>query len=256
MSPARPAVRKKALVVYAASFIAVAQLRQQFPSTLGAASSLRPLRQGDLATLQRLVDSMRHTGPPNERAFAARAAGNLALLHGRLRERNTLVDAVPLSLPSIGQPGPIDEVIIELSLTGPSPRLAARLDSAIAKTISTAVPITDRPYFQAATALARVGSADKARAMLARYRAEVTDTALRRQQQAELHETLGEVALAEHKPPEALAEFRKGDVGVRRRAGERMRPCLAFNLARAFDAAASRTRRRRCSSDTSARRTG
>ena len=91
----------------------VERLRQRFPSYAALRQPYLLFAKGDLATLQRLVDSMRQSGPPNERVFATRAAANLALLHGRLRERNALLDGVPLSLPSIGQPHPIDEVIID-----------------------------------------------------------------------------------------------------------------------------------------------
>ena len=215
----------------------VEQLRQQFPSYAALRQPYVLFAKGDLTALQRLVDSMRQNGPPNERAFAAHAAANLSLLHGRLRERNTLLDGVPLSLPSIGQPGPIDEVIIESSVAGPSPRLAARLDSVIAKAIAPTVPITDRPYLAAAGALARLGNAKAARAMLERYRAEVSDTALRRDAAAAMHAALGELALAEQNPKQAVVEFRRSDTSYDGKPVDECAPCVSFQLGRAFDAA-------------------
>jgi tetratricopeptide (TPR) repeat protein len=215
----------------------VEQLRRQYPSYAALRHPFVLFAKGDLVTLQRLVDSMRHTGPPNERAFGSRAAANLALLHGRLTERTALLAGVPLSLPSIGQPSPIDEIIIESSLTGPSPRLAARLDSAIARTISPAVPVTDRPYLTAAGALARLGNAAAARAMLARYRVEVSDTALRREAETSLHAALGEIALAERNATQAIAEFRRSDTTYDRKPVDECAACVSFHLGRAFDAA-------------------
>ena len=215
----------------------VEQLRKRFPSYAALRQPYLLFAKGDLATVQRLVDSMRHSGPPNERAFAAHAAANLALLHGRLRERTALLDGVPPSLPSIGQPSPIDEVVIESSVTGPTPRLAARLDSAIAKAISPAVPITDRPYLAAAGALARLGNATAARAMLDRYRADVSDTALRRDEAAAMHAVLGEVALAERNASQAVAEFRRSDTTYDGKPVDECAPCVSFQLGRAFDVA-------------------
>ena len=215
----------------------VEHLRQRFPSYAALRQPYLLFAKGDLATLQRLVDSMRQSGPPNERAFSARAAANLALLHGRLRERNALLDGVPLSLPSIGQPHPIDEVIIESSIVGPSPRLAARLDSVIAKAISPAVPVADRPYLAAASALARLGNAPAARAMLDRYRVEVSDTALRRDATAAMHAALGELALAERNAKQAVAEFHRSDTAYDGKPVDECAPCVSFQLGRAFDAA-------------------
>src|SRR6185503_19739321 len=110
-------------------------------------------------------------------------------------------------------------------------------DSAIALVPFRELPMIDRPYLGAAAALARAGNAEKARAMLARYRSEMTDTSIRRVQEAELHRTLAEIALAEGKPLDAVTEFRRGDVGYDGAPADECAPCLPFNLARAYDAA-------------------
>ena len=80
-------------------------------------------------------------------------------------------------------------------------------------------------------------NAAKARAMLARYRSEITDTTLRRAQEADEHVAAGYVALAEGKPQDAIVEFRRGDVGYDGKPASECAPCLPLNLARAFDAA-------------------
>jgi hypothetical protein len=97
--------------------------------------------------------------------------------------------------------------------------------------------MVDRPYLFSAVVLARAGNAAKARAMIARYRTEMTDTSIRRAQEAELHSALGEIALADRKPLDALVEFRRGDVGYDGLPASECAPCLPFDLARAFDAA-------------------
>jgi tetratricopeptide (TPR) repeat protein len=99
------------------------------------------------------------------------------------------------------------------------------------------LPMIDRPYLFAAGMLARVGKPEKARAMLARYRAEMTDTSIARIDAPRVHSTLAEIALASGKAREALDEFRRGDVGFDGAPVDECTPCLAFDLARAYDAA-------------------
>ena len=139
-----------------------------------------------------------------------------------------------------GAPLPDDslyEIWLDVMVRGPSASLNARLDSAIAAVPFLELPMVDRPYLFSAVVLARAGNATKARAMIARYRTEMTDTSIRRAQEAELHSALGEIALADRKPLDALVEFRRGDVGYDGLPASECAPCLPFNLARAFDAA-------------------
>src|SRR5207244_2955723 len=77
----------------------------------------------------------------------------------------------------------------------------------------------------------------KPRAIPAAYRSQVTDTARLRIDAADLHNALGDIALAENKASEALIEFRRGDVGYDGQPARECAPCLELNLARAFDAA-------------------
>jgi len=136
----------------------------------------------------------------------------------------------------LGQPSPEGE-IGEIAIKGPTPADVARLDSAIAAVPFRDLPMIDRPYLDAAGALARAGNAEKARAMVTRYRSEMTDTSIRRVQEPELHRTLAEIALAEGKPLDAVTEFRRGDVAYDGGPVDECAPCLPFDLARAYDAA-------------------
>ena len=120
---------------------------------------------------------------------------------------------------------------------GDAVRAAQRIDQALARTPLDDVLVADRPYFDIATAYARAARPDKAQSIIARYRAEIADTALLRLQDYQLHDALGEIALAQNKPRDALAEFRKGDVAYDGQPATECAPCSEFNLARAFDAA-------------------
>jgi tetratricopeptide (TPR) repeat protein len=112
-----------------------------------------------------------------------------------------------------------------------------RLDRLLADFPIRDIAPPDRPYFLASSIYAIAGRPDKARQLMQRYRAEVTDTALRRLQTAASHVPLGEIALAERRPLDAIAEFRAADRDYDGHPASDCAPCVAFNLARAFDAA-------------------
>jgi len=95
--------------------------------------------------------------------------------------------------------------------------------------------VSDRPYFDLATVYARAGAPAQARALIARYDADVRDTSLVRQDQPARHSALGEVALAEDKPADAIREFRLADVDPADGAPVDCAICLDINLARAYD---------------------
>jgi len=120
---------------------------------------------------------------------------------------------------------------------GATPALAARVDSVVDHIPYRELPMIDRPYLFAAGMLARVGKPAKARAMLERYRVEMTDTSIARVQANQVHYALGEIALASGKPRDALEEFRRADIGYDGAPADECAPCLPFDLARAYDAA-------------------
>ncbi|MDX2120920.1 MAG: hypothetical protein SF070_07590, partial [Gemmatimonadota bacterium] len=94
----------------------------------------------------------------------------------------------------------------------------------------------DRPYFWAATMLARAGKPERARQVLARFRVESPAEAAAAGTQRDLAAVHGAIALAEGKPAEALQQFRASDL---REDGAPIQceACSSFDLARAFDQA-------------------
>jgi eukaryotic-like serine/threonine-protein kinase len=193
--------------------------------------------QGDNRLIHSLTDSLMQAGGGVRRRLALDGAKSLAVEDGRLRDYATLDKETR----SFAPPDPrweIGDVALEVSVKGPSPTAVARLDSAIAHVPFRDLPMIDRPYLFAAGALARAGNADKARAMIGKYRSEMTDTSIRRVQEAELHSVLGEIALADGKPRDALAEFRRSEIGYDGAPADECAACLFFDLGRAYDAAA------------------
>jgi tetratricopeptide (TPR) repeat protein/TolB-like protein len=193
--------------------------------------------KGDYAAVRTTADSlMKRGGEPRVRGglIWTRIMG---LLDGRLRDYDRARAEQGFPRLAAQSDDGIFDVALELSVKGPSPALAARLDSVIAAVPFRTLPLVDQPYLSAATALARIGSPEKAKAMIARYRTEMTDTLIARQQQPDFHDALGEIALATGNTREALAEFRRGDVAFDGFPANECAPCLAFDLGRVFDAA-------------------
>ena len=192
---------------------------------------------GDMRTVRRVSDSLLHAGPEARRRGAWEFALGVAFLDGRLRAAAALRAERPASTRSGRPDEDLNYAMLAVGVMGATPALAARVDSVVARIPFADLPMIDRPYLLAAGMLARVGKPDKARAMLGRYRAEVTDTSIKRVQVDEVHTALGEIALASGKPREALDEFRRGDIGFDGAPANECAPCLSFDLARAYDAA-------------------
>jgi len=189
--------------------------------------------RGEYERLRAATDSMRKSQDRESRTAAERLGIAIDFLGGRVRDGGDALQAV---LTREGLP-PTYSLALQIIVKGPSASLAARFDSAVASIKLAAIPMADRPYFLNATTYARLGNPAKARALMARYRAEVTDTSLLRAQAADEHTALGEVALAEGKYPLALREFRLGDIGYDDKPANECAPCLSYNLGRAYDAA-------------------
>ena len=200
---------------------------------------------GDYAAVHALTDSVVRAGE-SPAMWGARGMASLALLEGRLRgfaaaesELRTRAAGVSFSgeLNANRSDSAITRIYLEIAIKGPSPGLASQLDTAIAHLPVSELPMADRPYLEIAGTLARAGAVEKARGMIARYQSEMSDTSIRRDQQAFLHTVLGEIALAAGKPRDAITEFRRGDIGYDGAPAHECAPCLPFDLARAYDAA-------------------
>jgi tRNA A-37 threonylcarbamoyl transferase component Bud32/tetratricopeptide (TPR) repeat protein len=196
--------------------------------------------KGDLARTRTLTDSLARALDPEYRQRGVVRKAQLSVLHGKLSDADRLLREA--SAADSGDPLGLLADSLRLASThawfrGANDADVARIDAALARYPMRTLALADRPYFEVATDYARGRRPDKARAIIAAYRAEVTDTALLRLQSADLHTALGEIALASNDARTAIAEFRRGDVGYDGKPATECGPCVEFNLARAFDAA-------------------
>jgi tetratricopeptide (TPR) repeat protein len=142
----------------------------------------------------------------------------------------------------LGTPALDDSVmaaVFDITLRGQAARGVARLDGALTRLPLRSLPTYERPYFDVATAFALGSRPDRAKAILTEYTAEVTDTFTLRDNQPRMHTTLGEIALAEHRPADALREFARGDTAA---DGFLIAcpVCFLLNAGRAYDQAGNR----------------
>jgi eukaryotic-like serine/threonine-protein kinase len=196
---------------------------------------------GAFDSLDRYTDSVRQHGRADLRAQAANHAANLALVRGQVKRAFALYMEGSSDAAATGTvPNPLADsasrIRMEIAALGDAPRGAQRMDALLTRTPLSSMSVEDRPYFSVARTYARLGRPDRSRAILADYERDVRDTVFKRAQQPALHDALGEIALAENKPSDAIAEFRRGDV-LPDGPAHGCIVCLVVNLARAFDAA-------------------
>jgi len=222
----------------------LATARQKFGVNRGVYLSTFILHynEGALDSARMTADSMRSSHDPAIAIPGQQLSAALALVHGRLGDARRLIVMAQRNRATQGaqrQPlqDSLDGLRVDAWYAGQSPDIARRLDRLLVLLPIRDIATQDRPYFEAASIYALVGRPDKARQILAQYRAEVTDTALRRLQAAESHVPLAEIALAERRPLDALNEFRAADREYDGYPATECGACAALNLARAFDAA-------------------
>jgi tetratricopeptide (TPR) repeat protein len=165
-------------------------------------------------------------------------------MRGRLREARRLEIAGQTEAAAAGlvMPPLIDSlpgIEAELWLVGPTSDAVRRLDTLLAHNPIRALAPRERPYLALATDFARAGHPDRARALMTEYDHDMTDTVIRREQERERYDALGEIALADGRWQEAVTSF-----GVSRRIGSNAfntcPSCIYEHLARAYDAGGQR----------------
>ncbi|MCX5754943.1 MAG: protein kinase [Gemmatimonadetes bacterium] len=198
--------------------------------------------RGQVDSARRAVDSSRAASRGADFSEALQMTGSLELLGGRVEKwkqvRSQLlgVDSSLGRKPSSANDAAATLALLTLVRGKADPAGLKALDAALAKQPLRTMPDGERPDLSVATAYAVGGNPERARAVLADFESSVRDTALKRSLQPDLHTARGWISLADHKPQDAIAEFRKGDVAPDGPANS-CSICLPMLLARAFDAA-------------------
>ena len=173
--------------------------------------------RGELERVARAIDSSRRAPPdPNDPSWALHIAAGLASERGQLRlSRSLRAQALALDS-SVGRtPSPLREAANRVHTAHgahlPVEQEVRALEAALSRWPLERMPVVERPYTAVAAALALGGRTDRARQVLARFDAEVKDTAFKRAAGPDVHSTLAALALAERRWSDAASEFRKSD---------------------------------------------
>lgn len=214
-----------------------------FPSYAGADEQLVPFlyRRGWIDSATAIVKGLRASADPQVRRNGALIQASLEIVHGKLRAgERALLQASAINAER-GAPAPaladsLRAASFDIWFREQTARGVQRVDATLARIPIRSLPLEQRPYFLAAQLYALGGRPDRARAILTQYESEVRDTALRRAQLDEVQRALGEIALAERRPNEALSLFRKSDTLPDGPNGA-CAACIYALIARAFDQA-------------------
>ena len=231
-------------------------LRRQFPNRNSYAFYIAVMlyNRGEADSALSLMRLVRQSRSPAERALGLNFLAGATLSRGRLREMSALRAERSAVNAARGATTPALDDSLALSFLDiwfreQPARGIQRMEAALRQTplrslasggepYYTITPgySASTPYFTVATQYALANRADKARAVLAQYDADVRDTLLRRLLEPGRQNALGEIALAEQRPRDAIAAFRRGDSrsdGPATACGG----CPLVRLGRAFDRA-------------------
>ncbi len=198
-------------------------------------------QRGQFDDVGRQLDSARRVSRGNGLSWALGRSAELALLRGQVgkwrgyRTQQLANDSTLGRRPSAVVDA-AQGAAMAASIRGDASAELKAAEAALARAPLRSLRDAERPDIGVAQAFAIAGRPDRARSVLADFEATVRDTALRRQAQPDIHTTRGLIALAESKPQEAIAEFRRGDVAPDGPAND-CAICLPLALGRAFDAA-------------------
>jgi tetratricopeptide (TPR) repeat protein len=199
-----------------------------------------PYNDGDYDRAEHVVDSVRVASRAvDTRVFASLYAFEIIATRGRLAEAEQRYREFDVAAAELGASPPklVDSANVaglDAWLRGRPQRAVQRLDAALTAHPMASIPEQDRPYALLARLYAVAGRPDRARAMLNQF-AQIKDTAFVRSKQPNVHEALGEIALAEKRYADALVEFRRGDVAADGKPATDDPIRVHFNLGRAFD---------------------
>ena len=196
---------------------------------------------GQYDRVERLLDSIHAAARGlDTRGMTSLMSSEILAVRGRLAESERRYRQAASEAAELGNANPVITDSITLAaydawFRNQSQRAVARLDAALNVHPLAGIPERDRPYTYLAKVYAMAGRPDRARAILTQF-AQIKDTALYRSRQPDVHDALGEIALAEKRYSDAISEYRRADLNADGHPIEE--PIrVHFNLGRAFDLA-------------------
>jgi eukaryotic-like serine/threonine-protein kinase len=223
---------------------AFAQEGKRLPnsSTYAYHAAVIPYNDRQYDRTEHLLDSIHGATKGLEtRVMTSALSSEMLAVRGRLAEserryRQYVSEATELGNASPAVADSASLAAYDAWFRGQSPRAVARLDAALNAHPLASIPEQDRPYGLLARVYAVAGRPDRARAILAQF-SQNKDTGFVRRRQPMVHQALGEIAIAEKRYADAIAEFRRADQDADGRPANENPVRVHFDLGRAFDLA-------------------
>jgi tetratricopeptide (TPR) repeat protein len=218
----------------------LALTRERFPQNLVVSRVAGELQyaRGAMSEYERTIDSAMASTNAGLRDWGRLRRADLELQRGHVGtfarlnaggRRSFVTDA-------LGLEDAIRTALIDAAVRRQGKRALSRIDSALARVpLGTLQPMR-RPYYLTADTYARAGRPDRARAVVEEYFNEARTIPRMKVWRPGIDAVMGEIALAEGKPREAIEAFRRSDMYEDGPSA----PCVALtyaDLGRAFDAA-------------------
>ncbi|HEU5183009.1 MAG TPA: protein kinase [Gemmatimonadaceae bacterium] len=203
---------------FAAQDSVAAEMRRRFPNAPGLEGYALPrlYHEHKLDSMFVIVDRQRASSDLVVRMQGLESASDLAAIRGRLAESERLLAEHRALQRRFGIPRPplADTLLLvsdDIWLRDRPAGGIRRLETALKQIPLASIDLEMRPYLDVITMYALAGRAREARAYLARYDEEVTDSTVRRWREPMRHAMLAIIALAEHRPTDAITEVRLSD---------------------------------------------
>ena len=216
------------------------ELRRRYPNTRAQLYPAFAYQRGQIDSAEAYWRDRRNDANPVVKLNALGALANFAVLRGRLRDAAALGKQFREANQARGlPPRPLDDSVdaaaAQIWFLDQHEDGVRRLDAALARTPIRSLPFERRPYYSSISAYALAGRPDKARALYAELEADIRDsTTFRTNASSGLHTLLGEIALAEKRPLDAVREFWKSDSLPDGPSGDCL-ACVEMRVGRAFD---------------------
>jgi tRNA A-37 threonylcarbamoyl transferase component Bud32/tetratricopeptide (TPR) repeat protein len=197
---------------------AYSEWRRRFPSSPSALSypPLFMYARGQFDSAESYWRAVPPDANPTLRLSALADLGHFAMIRGRLRAADSLYSAARDLNATRGVPrNPLDEALsnaVTLAwFLGENERAVRTIDAALVQTPLKTMGEQQRPYLTIAAIYAMAGRADKSRTMIAQFDADIKDSVWKVLNLPTRHLALGEIAMTEKRPLDAVREFWKYD---------------------------------------------
>ena len=227
----------------AAAESAWTEVRRRFPNAQAAQVSpaLMMYQRGQYDSVEAFWRERSTSSNPLTRLNGLANLSNATMLRGRLADAQRLAVATRALNAARGVPAnpladSINSASVQLWYFDHRDAAAHALDAALAQVPLHNLALEQRPYYTLAGLYAMAGRVDRAKALIGQAESEMRGMSLLQVQEPNRHAALAEIAIAEHRPLDAVREVWKADSLPDGPAGDCVR-CVDLDLGRVFDLA-------------------